>query len=166
MNVAPCGSLITANLVHGASTGPGTGPLFAFDGRAPRVERAFVAPTACVVGEVDVAPDAGIWFACEVRANGARIVIGPRSNVQDNALLETDAARGDLLLGADVTVRHNVRMGACAIEDECLIGMGCELGDGAVVERGGCVEHGSDCVVRNGLGTNGRRQERAGDVEV
>ena len=59
--------------------------------------------------------------------------------MQDNSLLITDAARGPIVLGADVTIGHNVRMGAALIGDHALIGMGSQLGDGVVVEEGGCV---------------------------
>ena len=59
--------------------------------------------------------------------------------MQDNSLLVTDAARGPLIVGADVTIGHNVRMGAATIGDHALIGMGSQLGDGVVVEEGGVV---------------------------
>jgi carbonic anhydrase/acetyltransferase-like protein (isoleucine patch superfamily) len=59
--------------------------------------------------------------------------------VQDNSLLVTDATRGALVLGADVTIGHNVRMGAATIGDHALIGMGSQVGDGVIVEEGGCI---------------------------
>jgi carbonic anhydrase/acetyltransferase-like protein (isoleucine patch superfamily) len=74
-----------------------------------------------------------------VAAGDGRIAIGPRTNVQDNSLLVTAAARGPLVLGADVTIGHNVRLGAATIGDHALIGMGSQVGDGVVVEDGGCV---------------------------
>jgi carbonic anhydrase/acetyltransferase-like protein (isoleucine patch superfamily) len=86
-----------------------------------------------------VGPDVSIWYGCVVRADGARITIGPRTNVQDNAILLADADRGPITIGADVTIGHNVQMGACIIEDEALIGMGAEMGDGVVVEPGALV---------------------------
>jgi carbonic anhydrase/acetyltransferase-like protein (isoleucine patch superfamily) len=105
----------------------------------PRVARAYVAPTACLGGDVRVADDASVFFGCVVIAGGARILIGPRTNVQDNSLLVTGARRGDIAIGAGVTIGHNVRMGAATIADDALIGMGSELADGVVVEAGGCV---------------------------
>ena len=79
---------------------PATAPLHASDGHSPRIAHAFVAPTALVVGDVAVGDDAGIFFGCAVVAGGARIVIGPRTNVQDNSILVTDRARGDIVIGA------------------------------------------------------------------
>jgi carbonic anhydrase/acetyltransferase-like protein (isoleucine patch superfamily) len=105
----------------------------------PTGAKAFVAPTALVVGDVALADDAGIYFASVVRAGGAAITIGEATNVQDNALLVTDAARGDLAIGRRVTIGHNVRMGAGTVGDDALIGMGAQLGAGVVVEAGACV---------------------------
>jgi carbonic anhydrase/acetyltransferase-like protein (isoleucine patch superfamily) len=59
--------------------------------------------------------------------------------VQDNSLLVTDASRGPILVGADVTIGHNVRLGAATIGDHALIGMGSQVGDGVIVEDGGCI---------------------------
>jgi carbonic anhydrase/acetyltransferase-like protein (isoleucine patch superfamily) len=100
---------------------------------------AYVAPTAVVAGDVAIADDASVYFGCAVIAAGGRIEIGLRTNVQDNSLLITNAARGPIVLGADVTIGHNVRMGAARIGDHALIGMGSQLDDGVVVEEGGCV---------------------------
>lgn len=117
----------------------GSGPLYALGKDKPTLEPAFVAANAVLVGNVHIGENAGVFFGCALAAGGARIVIGARSNIQDNSLLLTDAARGDLLLGSDVTVGHNARIGAAHIADDALIGMGSEVGDGVVVERGGCV---------------------------
>ena len=105
-------------------------------GRDPR---AYVAPTAVVRGDVSLAEDAGVYFACAVVAGDGRIAIGPRTNIQDNSLLVTDRARGPIVLGTAVTIGHNVRMGAARVEDDALIGMASQLDDGVVVERAGCV---------------------------
>jgi carbonic anhydrase/acetyltransferase-like protein (isoleucine patch superfamily) len=105
----------------------------------PSNPKAFVAATTTLHGDVALADDAGIYFACAVVAGGALISIGEGTNVQDNALLVTDAARGDLAIGRAVTIGHNVRIGAGSIGDDALIGMGAQLGDGVVVEAGACV---------------------------
>jgi carbonic anhydrase/acetyltransferase-like protein (isoleucine patch superfamily) len=69
-----------------------------------RSAKCYVAPNALVAGAVDIADDASVYFGCAVVAGDGRISIGPRTNVQDNSLLVTDAARGPLILGADVTI--------------------------------------------------------------
>ena len=112
-------------------------------GRRPLVDGAFVAPTAIVAGDVAMRADASVFFGCAVCAGDGRIVIGARTNVQDNCILETDRRRGDLVLGKGVTIGHNVEIGSGAIDDDALIGMGSRVGDGVVVERGGCIGAGA-----------------------
>jgi carbonic anhydrase/acetyltransferase-like protein (isoleucine patch superfamily) len=121
----------------------GAAPLHAHDGAAPRIAGAFVAPTAVVVGDVEMGDGTGIYFACAVSAGDARVAIGSRTNIQDNSILTTDRRRGDLTIGCDVTIGHNVRMGSGTIEDQSLVGIGAIVGDGVVVERGGCIAAGA-----------------------
>lgn len=123
--------------------GPFEGTLHAFHGKAPRVGRAYVAPTAVVVGDVDLGDDTGTYFGCVLAAGGARIVLGAESNVQDNTFIVTDAKRGDVVIGARVTIGHNVRMGAGRFGDGALVGMASVVGDGVVVEPGGCIAAGA-----------------------
>lgn len=109
----------------------------------PAVGAAFVAANALLAGDVRIADDAGVYFGCVLDAGDASIVVGPRTNVQDNSIFATDARRGDLVLGSDVTVGHNVRMGAGRVGDGALIGMASVVGDGVVVEPGGCIAAGA-----------------------
>lgn len=104
-----------------------------------REAEVYVAPTATLAGAIELAYDSGVYFGCRLDAGGARIRIGNASNVQDNTLLVTDRTRGDIIVGDRVTFGHNVRMGAATLHDDTLIGMGCEVGDGVVVERGACI---------------------------
>jgi carbonic anhydrase/acetyltransferase-like protein (isoleucine patch superfamily) len=117
--------------------------LRALHGRAPRVTDGFVAPTAIVAGDVEIAEDASVFFGCAVWAGDGRIVIGPRTNVQDNCILATDRRRGELVLGTGVTVGHDVVLGSGTIADDALIGMGSRVGDRVVVERGACIGAGA-----------------------
>ena len=121
----------------------GPGPLRRQEGAMPRIARAFIAPTSIVAGAVDVADDSSVFFGCAVAAGDGRIVIGPRSNVQDNSILATDRRRGDLVIGAGVTIGHNVEIGSAVIGDGVLIGMGARLGDEVVVEAGACIAGGA-----------------------
>lgn len=110
------------------------------EGDVPRIAaRSYVAPGALLAGDVRLASEVGIWFGCVLCAGGASIAVGEGSNVQDNSFLVTEAGRGAIRIGRNVTIGHNVRMGACTIGDDSLIGMGAELEDGVVVERGGIV---------------------------
>ena len=131
-----------ADVVQALAQQPG-GPLHSLHGRSPRVGAAYVAPTAIVAGDVTIADDAGIFFGCAVCAGDGRVVIGTRTNVQDNCILATDSRRGDLVLGAGVTIGHNAQLGSATVGDDALIGMGSRVGDNAVVERGACIGAGA-----------------------
>ena len=142
----PAPELASQRLPHGLEllrALPAGGTARAIRGRAPRVTDAYVAPTAVVAGDVEMRPDASVFFGCVVCAGDGRIVIGARTNVQDNCILETDGRRGELALGAGVTIGHNVVLGSGTIDDDALIGMGSRVGDGVAVERGGCIGAGA-----------------------
>jgi len=122
---------------------PFDGVLHALAGRSPRVGRCFVAPTSVLVGDVELDDDAGVYFACALAAGGARIRVGARTNVQDNSLIVTDRTRGDVIIGRDVTIGHNVRMGSGTFHDRALVGMAARVGDGVIVEPDGCIAAGA-----------------------
>jgi carbonic anhydrase/acetyltransferase-like protein (isoleucine patch superfamily) len=111
--------------------------------RPSRHSSSFLAPTAALAGRVEMEEDAGIYFACVADAGDARIALGARTNVQDNSILVTDARRGDLVIGDDVTIGHNVRMGSATVGHRSLVGMGAIVGDHVVVEEGACIGAGA-----------------------
>ncbi len=99
----------------------------------PRLDpTAFVVPGATVVGDVTLEAEASVWFGAVLRGDINRIVVGPQSNVQDNAVLHL-SDDFPALLGARVTVGHGAIVHACAVDDECLIGMGAVVLDGAEI---------------------------------
>jgi gamma-carbonic anhydrase len=111
--------------------------------RFARSASTFVADTARCGGAIEMADDAGIYFACVVDAGDARIALGRRCNIQDNSVLVASRARGDLVLGDDVTIGHNVRIGAGRIGHRALIGMSAIVADGVVVDDDACVGAGA-----------------------
>jgi len=110
---------------------------------AARSPTSYVAPTAMLAGEIELRDDAGIYFGCVVDAGDGRVVVGERSNVQDNSFLLTSLARGDLVIGAGVTIGHNVQIGSGSFGDDCLVGIMSRVADGVVVEPGGCIGAGA-----------------------
>ncbi len=117
-----------------------SGPLYTLNDVKPKIDPCgYVAPTAVVAGNVVTETDTSIWFSTVVRGDGALISLGPRSNIQDNSIVVTNKRSGPIIIGSDVTVGHNVRLGACRIGNGCLIGMGAQICDGVVVEDGALV---------------------------
>lgn len=120
-------------------TGPG-GPLHESGGGRPSLGAGvYVAPTAAVAGDVRLGEGSSVWFSTAVHARASRVEIGARTNVQDNSVLDAGDSGRPLVIGDDVTVGHNVRLGACTVGDRCLVGMGATVMDGAVVEDGAFV---------------------------
>ncbi|MFF1878318.1 gamma carbonic anhydrase family protein [Leifsonia sp. NPDC058230] len=113
------------------------------DGTAPTVApTAWVAPGAVVVGRVHLLDRVSVWYNAVLRAEASDIVIGERSNIQDNVSCHVD--RGfPLTLGADVSVGHNAVLHGCTIEDGVLVGMHATVLNGAIVGAGSLLAAGT-----------------------
>jgi len=129
-----------------------SGMILPFHNFRPRIaSNAFIAPTAVLIGDIEIAEDCGIWFGCVLRGDGNAIRIGARTNIQDGTIIhvnnEKDGGRGKpgytCIIGADVTVGHLALLHACTLEDGSFVGMKACVMDGAVVEGGGMVAAGA-----------------------
>ncbi|UCC24750.1 MAG: gamma carbonic anhydrase family protein, partial [Gemmatimonadales bacterium] len=99
--------------------------LIPFNGIAPRVHpSAFLAPTAVLIGNVEVGAESSIWFGAVLRGDDPDhgIVIGPRTSVQENCVLHV-GKWGPTVVGRDVTVGHGAKFESCVIGDETVVGM-------------------------------------------
>ncbi|MFA5448181.1 MAG: gamma carbonic anhydrase family protein [Sphaerochaeta sp.] len=92
----------------------------------------FIAPTAVVIGDAHLEANVNLWYGAVVRADVNRITIGEETNIQDNAVLHVTYANS-LSIGKRCTVGHGAIVHACTVEDDCLIGMGSIILDGAVI---------------------------------
>ncbi|MES2569671.1 MAG: gamma carbonic anhydrase family protein, partial [Verrucomicrobiota bacterium] len=93
---------------------------------------AFIAPGADLIGDVTLGEEASVWFQSVLRADINRIVIGPRSNIQDGCVIHLADDLGTHV-GELVTVGHKAILHACSIADEVLIGMNAVVLDGAEI---------------------------------
>jgi carbonic anhydrase/acetyltransferase-like protein (isoleucine patch superfamily) len=134
----------------------GTGPLYSLDGVAPRVhESAFVAPTAAIIGDVEIAKGASIWFHCVLRGDTNLISIGARSNIQDSSVLHVNPGVGmGCTIGADVTVGHMAIVHAATLHDRAFVAMSAVVLDGAVIESGGVLGAGGVLTPGKRIGRN------------
>lgn len=128
--------LIMVHPMRRAAGGPA--PLLPFKGTYPRVpDSAWVAPSAVVIGDVQLGDNASVWPGAVIRCDGARIVVGAGTNVQDQCCLHAspyDHEGTDLVIGACVTVGHRVILHGCTVGDDCLIGCGAIVLDGVVIQ--------------------------------
>jgi carbonic anhydrase/acetyltransferase-like protein (isoleucine patch superfamily) len=93
---------------------------------------AWVAPTAAVLGNVTLAENVSVFYSAVIRGDINEIRIGPGSNIQDGCVLHLSRQHG-CYVGSYVTVGHKAVLHACTIGDECLIGMGAIILDGAEI---------------------------------
>ena len=102
---------------------------------APRIAAtAWVADNAQVIGRVELADDASVWYGAVLRGDNDRLTGGARSNVQDGSVLHADAGF-PLTLGADVTVGHQAMLHGCTVGDGSLIGIQAVVLNGATIGR-------------------------------
>jgi len=101
--------------------------------------RVYVDESAAVIGDVALGDDSSVWPMCSVRGDVNFIRIGARTNIQDNTVMHVTHKYSGLpegracIVGDDVTVGHQCVLHACTVGNECLIGMGSIILDGAVL---------------------------------
>ncbi len=118
--------------------------LHSFQGMVPRLgARVFIAPTATVLGDVEIGEDASIWFNCVVRGDVNWVRIGARTNIQDMCCLHVTNGRFPLLIEEEVSLAHNVMVHGCTLRRGALVGMSSTIMDGAEVGEGCLVAAGS-----------------------
>jgi carbonic anhydrase/acetyltransferase-like protein (isoleucine patch superfamily) len=92
----------------------------------------YIARGAVVLGDVTIGNYSSVWYNAVVRGDINRVEIGHHSNIQDNAVLHL-ADEFPCIVGNWVTVGHSAIVHACKVGDECLIGMGATILDGAEI---------------------------------
>lgn len=117
--------------------------VYSIDGIAPKVAgSAWIADSAQVMGDVELAENVSIWFGAVLRGDTEHMRIGRGTNIQDGSVLHADAGK-PLMVGEDVTVGHKVMLHGCTIGDGSLIGIGAIVLNGAKIGKGCLVGAGS-----------------------
>lgn len=119
-----------------------------YHGRTPKIAPdAFIAPTAVLIGDVEIGEGASVWYGAVLRGDHGRIVIGRGSNVQDNATLHVPE-NGLTLVKDNVTIGHGAVLEGCLVESGALIGMNAvvlhnaTIGEQAVLAAGSVATEG------------------------
>ena len=115
--------------------------LYELDGKSPTLaddDSVWIAPNASVIGDVHLASKSSVWFGVVIRCDNEPVLIGERSNIQDNSVLHSDPGR-PLSIGKGVTVGHMAMLHGCTIGDNSLIGIGATVLNGAVI--------GENCII-------------------
>jgi len=109
-----------------------------FEGKLPTIhETAWIAPTAVIVGDVEIGADSSVWYQCVLRGDTNIMRIGARTNIQDGSILHLNAGAEPLIIGDDVTIGHACIVHACTLKNRAFVGMGATVLDRAVIEEGG-----------------------------
>ena len=115
--------------------------LIAFNGKSPRIHSsAFIAPGCRIIGNVEIGPDASIWYNCVLRADVHRIVVGARSNIQDGTVVHCDSPKPKrpegfpTIIGDDVLIGHMAMIHGSVLEDRAFVGLGAIVMDGCRIE--------------------------------
>ncbi|KAK5583248.1 hypothetical protein RB653_004839 [Dictyostelium firmibasis] len=123
-------------------------------GLYPRNGAEFVAPSASIIGNVNLGAGSSVWDNCVIRADVNYIHIGAFSNVQDGTIIREASEplsldhNGSTIIGEDVTIGHNCILEACTVEESCLIGMGSILESESYVEANSIL--GSNSILTSG----------------
>jgi carbonic anhydrase/acetyltransferase-like protein (isoleucine patch superfamily) len=119
-------------------------------GKTPRFGlHVFLAPTATVVGDVELGDGASVWYGAIVRGDVHSIRIGEDSNVQDAAVLHGTLGEWPVIVGARVSIGHHATVHGAVVEDDALIGIGARVLDGARIGAMSLIAAGA--LVREGM---------------
>ena len=109
----------------------------------PQIHKtAFTAKGSRIIGDVILKEDSSIWYNTVARADINQIIIGKRSNIQDNSVIHLENDQG-VVVGDDVTVGHNAIIHGCTIQNGALIGMGAIIMNGVLIGRGAVIGAGA-----------------------
>ena len=128
---------------------------FELGGKRPNVHPdAYIAPTAVLIGDVEVGAGASVWFGAVLRGDEARISIGEGANVQDNAVLHC-AENLPTVIEKNASVGHSALLEGCVVEQGAVVGMGAvmlqrsRLGAGSMLAAGAVLQEGKDVPPRH-----------------
>jgi len=117
--------------------------ILALEGKKPFFgKRCFVAENAAVIGAATFGEDCSVWFGASVRADAEPIVVGDRTNIQDNATIHNDDGH-PVVIGSDVSIGHNAVVHGAEIGDGVLIGMGAVVMNGVRIGEGSTIAAGA-----------------------
>ena len=98
-------------------------PILPYKGVMPTIEEnVFIAPGAMVIGDVTIREGASVWYNTVIRGDTAPIVIGRRTNIQDNCTLHVDPD-SPLTIGDECTIGHGAIVHGATLGDQVLVGM-------------------------------------------
>ncbi|VVB87189.1 Carbonic anhydrase [uncultured archaeon] len=118
--------------------------IYRFGNTIPFISKtAFIAETACIIGDVSIGERTSVWFNSVIRGDRARISIGKDCSIQDNAVIHSD--ENEVNIGDGVIMGHGSIVHGNMIGNNALIGInatvlhGAQVGEYAIVAAGALV---------------------------
>jgi len=128
---------------------------FELGGKRPKVHRdAYIAPTAVLIGDVEIKAGASVWFGAVLRGDESKITVGVGANVQDNVIIHC-AEDLPTVIEENATIGHSAQLEGCVVERGALVGMGAtmlqrsRLGAGSMLAAGAVLLEGSEIPPRH-----------------
>lgn len=130
-------------------------PFYEFEGKRPIIAPdAFIYPEATVIGDVQIASGCYIGPGARLRGDWGSIVIGPRSNIQENCIIHS-APGVTTVLGEKSHIGHGAILHDAILDDHVVVGMGAILMQGVKIGSGSCIAAGA--LVTSGTTVGSRR---------
>lgn len=114
-------------------------------------KKVYIAKNATVIGDVSLGENVSIWYGAVLRGDSGTITLGDNTNVQDNCVLHEAVT-----VGKGCSIGHGAILHGCRVGDDCVIGMGAIILDGAVL--------GDHCLVGAGSIVTGKMNAPAGSL--
>jgi len=108
----------------------------------------WIAPTASVIGSVQLGVNSTVWYGAVLRGDIHSIKVGVLSSIGDRCVIHVSGGKASgeprgTVVGNNVIVEPGAILHACTVEDSCRIGSGSVVFDGAVIEKDSILAAGS-----------------------
>ncbi len=116
--------------------------LYEYKNKHPKVhDSCFIAPSADLIGDVEIDSGSSIWFNVTIRADQNYVHLGKNVSIQDNSVIHVDG-KNPVIISDDVVIGHGAIIHGSSIKSNCIIGMGAILLSGSSI--------GKNCIVGAG----------------
>lgn len=115
-----------------------------FGGKAPAIDAAsFVAPSATLVGAVELGEGSSVWYASMLKGDTAPVTVGEKASIGDRSIITGSTIGANVCIGASSVISASTIADGSSIGMGCTIGKGCTVGEGAVVTSGSVLPAGT-----------------------
>jgi carbonic anhydrase/acetyltransferase-like protein (isoleucine patch superfamily) len=124
-----------------------------FEDKYPEIaQSAYVAETACIIGDVKIGENCSVWPGAVIRGDFGRITIGQMTAIEDNCVIHSGSPSSDIkdvVIGDNVHIGHGAVLNCRKVGHHVLIGMNATLLHDA--EIGSNCIIGAACLVTKGM---------------